>query len=378
MSRHSTIVGGSSARRVMKCPGSVALAAKVPQRPSSSYADEGTLLHEVLAQMLSLDIPAEALLGKTYGSAVLTEDLIDEKIVPLMKLLDELDPDKSMEYVVEANVSFGDVLEGVFGSADIIGRRGKTAVVADWKTGQGIAVAAEESEQLLFYCAAALHTPDLKWVFDGAEDVELAIMQPGRPLSRWKTTFARVLEFERELTAAVKKSAQPNAPLALGDHCRFCPARAICPLMNGEVDRALKQQVKALDAAGLAAALDKVALLKAWMEDVEELGQFALSEGGKLPGWKLVNKRATRKWADDKIAVSTLLGIGLKVGELTETKMKSPAQIEALLKKQELGELPRDIVSAVSSGTTLAPESDPRPAAVQIGKQLKSALSRIQ
>jgi hypothetical protein len=41
---HSTIVGGSTASRVINCPGSVALVAKMPPRPSSSYADEGTLL----------------------------------------------------------------------------------------------------------------------------------------------------------------------------------------------------------------------------------------------------------------------------------------------------------------------------------------------
>jgi len=39
--------------------------------------------------------------------------------------------------------------------------------------------------------------------------------------------------------------------------------------------------------------------------------------------------------------------------------------------------LPDDLVVAVSSGTTLAPESDPRSAVLQIGKQLTAALSKI-
>ena len=44
MTAHSRIVGGSTAKRVMNCPGSVALVATVPPSPPSKYADEGTLL----------------------------------------------------------------------------------------------------------------------------------------------------------------------------------------------------------------------------------------------------------------------------------------------------------------------------------------------
>jgi hypothetical protein len=40
--------------------------------------------------------------------------------------------------------------------------------------------------------------------------------------------------------------------------------------------------------------------------------------------------------------------------------------------------LPNDLVVAVSSGSTLAPESDPRPAVLNIGKQLTAALSKLQ
>ena len=42
---HSSIVGGSSAARILGCPGSVDLLAKIPEsvlKESSTYADEGT------------------------------------------------------------------------------------------------------------------------------------------------------------------------------------------------------------------------------------------------------------------------------------------------------------------------------------------------
>jgi hypothetical protein len=57
--------------------------------------------------------------------------------------------------------------------------------------------------------------------------------------------------------------------------------------------------------------------------------------------------------------------------------MISPAQAEKVLKKSGT-KLPDDLVVAVSSGSTLAREDDPRPAVVQIGKQLTAALSKIQ
>ncbi len=50
--QHSSIVGGSTAKRVINCPGSVALVAKMPPKPSSKYADEGTLLHNVIAEIV--------------------------------------------------------------------------------------------------------------------------------------------------------------------------------------------------------------------------------------------------------------------------------------------------------------------------------------
>ena len=52
---HSNIVGGSTAKRVMSCPGSVALVQLAPALPPSVYADKGTLLHTVISEVLATD-----------------------------------------------------------------------------------------------------------------------------------------------------------------------------------------------------------------------------------------------------------------------------------------------------------------------------------
>ena len=59
------------------------------------------------------------------------------------------------------------------------------------------------------------------------------------------------------------------------------------------------------------------------------------------------------------------------------SKLLSPAQAEKVLKKHGK-QLPVDQVVAVSSGTTMVEESDPRQSALQIGQQLTAALSKLQ
>jgi hypothetical protein len=371
---HSNIVGGSTAKRVINCPGSVALCQKVPPKPSSKYADEGTLLHNVMAELLGSDKELRHVLDMEYNGIKLTGDLLDEKVRPAMDAINEIDPEARLEYAVEQTVSFGDLLPGVFGSCDLIGRIGDRAIVLDWKFGDGVAVEAEDNPQLLFYTAAAIRTPALEWVFKDAKEIECIIVQPPK-IKRWVTSFDRVRQFERELVYAVKQSAKPDAPLKIGEHCRWCAAKPICPLMTGAVDRAMQTQIKELDAAQLGQMLERAAVLEDWIGDLRALAMQVLESGNPVPGYKLVAKRATRQWRDEDSAKAALAAL-LPITEVTETSLISPAQAEKKLKKLKLG-LPDDQVISVSSGNTMAPESDPRPAVLQIGSQLTAALSKL-
>ena len=143
--QHSNIVGGSSAKRVMACPGSVALVQKMPPKPSNSHADQGTLLHDIISEVLDKDLAPASFLGRKYNDEVFTQDLLDDKLLPALKLLDEVDPDKTMLYEVETEVGFADLMPGVFGSTDLMGRIGGKAIILDWKYGSGVAVSAEEN-----------------------------------------------------------------------------------------------------------------------------------------------------------------------------------------------------------------------------------------
>jgi len=348
----------------------------MPPQPSSKYADEGTLLHDTIADVLhDLKVP-EDFLGRTHNAQVLTQELIDEKLHVALKLLDEVDPKQEMVYEVETRVGFGDLLPGVFGSTDLIGRIGNKAVVLDWKFGDGVTVTAEENPQLMFYAAAAMRTDATKWAFEGATEIECIIIQPPT-IRRWTTTPERIAQFEQQLVAAVKQAMKPDAPLQHGDHCRWCAGKPICPKMTGAVDRALLVQLKSIDVDTLGQYLKNADLLEGWITDLRALAFQLLEKNIAVPGYKLVQKQSRRKWTDEQAARKALLDMGLKESVVVETSTMSPAQAEKALKKR-WADLPEGLVKSESSGTTLAPESDPRPAVLQIGQQLTAALSKLQ
>ncbi len=365
---HSDIVGGSTAKRVINCPGSVKLAQSVPPRPSSKYAEEGSLLHDAIHKILSH--------GASVDDFGLGDDLIERKLRPALDALNEIDPDSQMAFQTEISVSFGGYLAGVFGSSDLIGRIGNRAVVLDWKFGDGVAVDAVENDQGMFYSAAGMRTDSVRWAFEGVTEIEIIIVQPPY-VRRWVTTPGRIKAFERDLYDAVTTALRPNAPVKIGDHCKWCPAKPICPAMTGETERALRIQLDSLSPEGYHNALIIADRLEDWIKSVREMAQQALENDIAIPGFKLVPKRPTRQWVNDEGALEALKEMGLELDELTETKLRSPAQLEKVLKKHKLA-LPKDHVVAVSTGNTIAPESDPRPAVLQLGKHIRAATLKLQ
>jgi hypothetical protein len=276
--------------------------------------------------------------------------------------------------MVETRVGFGDFLPNVFGSTDLLGRRDNRAFVIDWKFGDGVMIDAVENPQLLFYAAAAMRTEAAKWIFDGVDEIECIIVQPPQ-IRRWVTTLKRVAEFEQELLYAVRLSDYPDPPMQTGEHCRWCTAKPICPQMTGAADRALKTTLANLPVEQIKLQLEQADMLEDYIKNLRALAFDMLDNGQPVPGFKLVAKRGTRQWANED-EVDAWVDVN-GIDDAYESKLRSPAQMEKVLKK--LGkELPSELVVSISSGSTLAPESDPRPAVLQIGKQLTAALSKLQ
>ena len=86
-----------------------------------------------------------------------------------------------------------------------------------------------------------------------------------------------------------------------------------------------------------------------------------LERGNKVPGWKMVAKRATRKWKDESKIIQWLASRGVPNSEHYTRKIKSPRQVEITLGAHGItkGSVPVGLMTSESSGTKLARASSP-------------------
>jgi hypothetical protein len=181
----------------------------------------------------------------------------------------------------------------------------------------------------------------------------------------WSFDGVELLDFEDKVLDAIAATKKAGAPLNPGGHCRWCPAKAICPALKAQALETAKQDFApgiTYDPKELAAALDRIPLLESWIKATREFAYEEAVAGRTPSGFKLVEKRATRKWRDEGQAAEAL-ELVLKADEIYEPRsLLSPAKIEKLLGKRGKDQI-SGLTIAESSGLTLVHESDKRPAA---------------
>lgn len=377
---HSSVVGGSSAGRVLQCPASVDLCAKFPN-VETSFAAEGTALHMAMDMIMSGIAKVDTdVIGLTFNGYEITQEMFDDAIEPVLEHWDLLDKELgSIEFFSEQRVTFPGI-ENAFGTTDLVGASKDRSLIYDFKFGRGVAVDAEDNPQLKYYALAAMHSPATARFFSDDKPVELFIAQPrvndGERFTRWMTTTRQLEAFGVELRQAVKTALMPDAPLKMGPYCRFCAGKSACPLYQNVARDALALPQDELQ-AHLQEWLPRADLLIKLGETLKEMAHAAMEQGVDIPGYKLVNKRATRVWTDEDKALKYFAKAGLPAAERHVKKIISPAQAEKALKPLGFNALPDGLVASVSSGTTLAPESDKRPAALLASGALKLLAERL-
>ena len=126
-------------------------------------------------------------------------------------------------------------------------------------------------------------------------------------------------------------------------------------------------RVNELNADKLAEYLPMAEEVEAWAKAVKKLAHEQLELGTSIKGYKLVNKRASRVWNDAKaVEEKVRKAKKIKLADGFNSVLKSPAQLEKVCKdlgidfKKTYGPM----LSSLSSGTTLAKESDKRSAVI--------------
>jgi hypothetical protein len=371
-SRRHAELGASSAHRWMGCPGSVRLAASVEAAPSA-YAEEGTAAHMLAERCLSGGVDAAALIGRELNGHVVDAEMADYVQVYLDAVRAELGRGDLL--LVEQHFSLErlDPPAEMFGTADAVIYKSawRRLVVFDLKYGAGVPVEAARNPQARYYALGACLALDHLVV----SEVEVVIVQPraphpAGPVRRESVPAFELLEWSADLLDAAERALDPDAALVPGDWCRFCPVAGVCPALReralttaqiefGEAPLYSPPDPATLTPDEVGRLLSAAELVELWIRALRAHAHAELEACRPVPGWKLVPKRATRRWRDEDTAPAQLQDLGLAEDELFVRKLRSPAQVEKLLgskRKREIAAL----VVAESGGATLAPEADPR------------------
>lgn len=376
----------SGSHRWLNCPGSIKLEAEAPEPRESPYAAEGTFAHECFELFVTGldDIKA----ARADALCFYDPEMVAHCEAMAEALLEIVGYDCEVSAETRVDLSF--VSPGMFGTADVIARDDFTGVltIGDLKYGAGIAVDVYPNSQLMYYAlgASAAHGHQYK-------TIRLVILQPRAdhadgPVRAKEITLAELLTFEDILKVGVMEcqradpAANPSTDLKSGDWCRFCRAVPICPKLSSaafesaaaDFEGVLNPDVamipphpkkptldtvkQVIAPENLGRALEACDLIELWVKRIREYAFEQLQTGKSVEGFKLVQRRGIRKWADE-IEAETIIRAKYPGAAIIDAKLKSPAQIEKLTKDKTLvGEL----ATAESSGVTLAPASDKRPA----------------
>lgn len=388
----------SSADRWLTCMGSVILTKDLPNT-GNAYSTEGTDYHEAAAYCLEEGVEAASLVGRPMKSgAIATEDnlqFVQEYIDVIQSHIDE-----GGQLLVEEAVPIEHLTgePGAEGTSDaIIQRADRELVIGDLKFGRGVQVQAEGNRQAKIYALGAIQKYELQ---DRYDTVRLLISQPRNGgTSEDVVSMSDLLSFGKDVTRIARRLLTvtadgtlvftPNLPLAPSEKaCRFCKAKGTCPALRESIEQVMGDGFQHLDQAeaaevvlanitampaetALGSAMDLADLVEIWLKGVRARVEAELLAGVQVIGrdgaYKLVQgKKGNRKWTDEKSTEEMMKGFRLKVQEMYDLSVISPASAEKLLAKTSprRWEKLKPLYTQSEGSQHVANATDPRPALV--------------
>jgi hypothetical protein len=346
----------------MHCPGSVALVQKFgkPEEEGDgpSYRWEGSVAHAAIADCLTNNLEAWEVVGREYEGHVLTAKLSEGVAFYLNVVQPHIV--KSQEVYIEQKLEAPDVHPALFGTVDLGLIQGGFLRIFDYKNGAGVSVDVEHNPQEMYYAFLMLLKleRDDTLTFSTIRHVELTIVQPNdfNPAGKvrtWLTTPAFIMNWgETELIAAMCAADKGQPQLDVGSHCRFCPAKIICPaqqLLFAQLASANAADAKLMTDDELARYYELMEPAAMFIKAVKEEVFARLMNGCELSTAKLVKSQADRVWKDGALQrFSTLYG----TAAFTDPKLKSPAQMEDLPQAKPLV---REFAFTPDTGLTVKP-----------------------
>ena len=375
---HATL-SASGAKRWMSGPPSARLEERrrgIFGEKSTPFAEEGTKAHSLAELKL---LREKGRLSEDDGINDFNYDLRRKALGDIPKEMDEATdyyaeiiiekfltarqscPDAQLK--LEQRLDFSRWVPDGFGTGDAVIVSEELLEVCDLKYGKGVPVFAENNPQARCYGLGALHCFGVLY---GFKHVRNTIIQPRLDsVTEEMLTTDELLQWaETELKPAAELAWKGKGEFNPGDHCKFCAARAICYARATKAMTIFKHGFETPGVIPDDAIPEILAVADTAIDWIKDLQAYALSQalrGQEWPGYKLVRgKRPPRKWVDEEEAKHQLIRAGYEPEVYTETKFKSPSNIEKLVGKQAFEAIFATLVTQGDGALTLVPESDKR------------------
>jgi hypothetical protein len=360
---HSPL-GASSSERWINCPGSTALGAMLASDDTGlteepDYRLDGAEAHRLAAECLIEDKETYQVDVKKYPRLTLDMMSAVREYVSYIRSL----PGAK---VFEKRVHHPDFHPAFYGTLDC-----RTLVldtprlkIIDYKHGAGVAIEPEHNTQTMYYAWGEIKEHP-EWVDDMPVDLEIfqpRAWHPDGPHRRWTTTVGYIRKWAYEVLLPAMVRTETEKYLQPGEHCRFCPAKKICPAMRGLLNKLSVEMiggrpVKQISNEELGELFQQWQLIKMMGKALEEEALARNMRGEKVAGTKLVARRTDRVWkAEAEDALGERFG-----EEAYEIRLRSPANVEKELPggKEFVAEY---AYKPPSAGFSVVLETDKRPA----------------
>lgn len=371
-SRSHALLAASRASRWMNCPPSARLEEKMDESAPSKYAEEGTLAHELAEVMLRGRfrlLPADDCTKEVrrlkknplYSDEMKTYlDVYLDYVTEQYRVAIQSTPDAVIS--LEERLDFSRWVEQGFGTGDAIVIADGVMEVIDLKYGKGVEVFAEKNPQLMLYGLGALEAFDMLF---GIKTVKLTIVQPRQErIDSWSISAEDLYIWgDEEVKPKAALAYEGKGEMKCGHWCKWCRVKPLCAKMaetNLDLAKDEFKEPQLLSDDRLVEVFTQLPMLKDWAESVAEYLLKQAIAGKEVPGYKVVEGRAQRKWADEA-QVREILSVDHDPSEFMVTKLAGIPAIEKLLKK-DFQPLLGDLVVIPQGSPTLVPLSDKRPA----------------
>lgn len=367
------MLSASGSKRWLTCTPSAQLELEFEEE-RSSYAEEGTLAHEIAELMLSLHLKLISKQAYTRNLNKLKENSFYCKEMEeyvrmyvdhcLEKINEAYSRSKDVVILLEQKLDFSNYVPEGFGTGDLVIISDPILEIVDLKYGKGVAVDATDNTQMMLYAIGALNQFECLYDID---KLRMTIVQPRLDsISTAEVSVGKLTEWaESYVKPRANMAIKGEGEFCAGEHCRFCRARFTCRARAEANLKLAKYDFKApalLTDDEISEILGGIDDLQKWANDIYSYAlDQAENHGKKWPGYKLVEGKSSRKYKDETLVAQALVAAGIEENKLYSKSLLTITAMEKLLGKKQFTELLGELIIKPMGKPTLVSEMDKRP-----------------